>query len=207
MSTAALLSFTIVALLTVITPGLDTMLVVRTSLLGGRRAGLAAVVGITAGCLAWATAGIVGLTAVLTMSELAYNVIRVLGAAYLIWLGVSALWATRKRRPVTVEDQPARGSLAAFRAGLFTNLLNPKVGVFYVSLLPQFLPAGGAHAGWSALLVGIHLGIGLLWLPIVVWLATQARRLLLRERVRVWLDRITATVFIGLGIKLAADAR
>ncbi|MET0234392.1 MAG: LysE family translocator [Kibdelosporangium sp.] len=208
MSEAAVLSFAVVALLAVITPGLDTLLVLRTALLSGRRAGLSAVLGITLGCLVWAAAGIVGLTALLTASEVAYNVVRVLGAAYLVWLGASALWAARKGRGSAKDDagpRGARGAWAALRAGMLTNLLNPKVGVFYISLLPQFLPPGQSSVAWGSLLVGIHLAIGLIWLPIVVWMATQARRFLLREGVRLWLDRITATVLIGLGVKLAVD--
>lgn len=206
MTSAALWGFTIVAVLGVMTPGLDTMLVLRHALLGGRRAGFTAVLGITTGCLVWGTAGIVGLTALLTASELAYTAVRVLGAAYLIWLGASALWKTlprnRKAAPRT-EDAPAGRS--AFRAGLMTNLLNPKVGVFYMSLLPQFLPTGPDASAWGALLVAIHLAAGLVWLPALVWTAGRARAFFQQERVRRWMDRLTATVLLGLGAKLAAE--
>lgn len=137
MTSAALWGFTVVAVLAVITPGLDTMLALRHALLGGRKAGLTAVLGITTGCLVWGTASILGLTALLTASEGAYNVVRILGAAYLIWLGATALWKTlpRNRKPAT-EDVQVPAGRSAFRAGLMTNLLNPKVGVFYMSLLP-----------------------------------------------------------------------
>ncbi|MEB3368019.1 LysE family translocator [Saccharopolyspora mangrovi] len=206
MTSTALWGFTVVAVLAVITPGLDTMLALRHALLGGRRAGLTAVLGITTGCLVWGTASIVGLTALLTASELAYNVVRILGAAYLIWLGASALWKTlpRNRKPTT-EDVPVPAGRSAFRAGLMTNLLNPKVGVFYMSLLPQFLPTGPTASAWGALLVTIHLTVGLLWLPSLVWVAGRARAFLQKQRVRRWLDRITATVLLGLGVKLAAE--
>lgn len=209
MSSTTLLSFTVVALLTVITPGPDTLLVVRTTLLGGRRSGVAAILGISMGCLAWAIAGLVGLAALLTVSEVAYNVVRIAGAAYLIWLGASALWRSRKgAKPLEVDGpQASKGVWSSFRAGLVSNVLNPKAAVFYVSLLPQFLPTGSGTATWGMVLAGIHVGIGLLWLPILVWLATQARHLLLRERVRLWLDRVTATVLVGLGVKVALDAR
>lgn len=166
MSTTTLLSFTVVALLTVVTPGPDTLLVVRTTLMGGRRSGIAAVVGVTIGCLVWAIAGLVGLAALLTVSEVAYDVVRIAGAAYLVWLGASALWRSRMRaRPL--EDH-------GFQAG---------------------------NDGWASFRAG------LVWLPILVWLATRARQLLLRERVRLWLDRVTATVLVGLGVKVALDAR
>lgn len=206
MTSAALWGFTVVAILAVITPGLDTMLALRHALLRGRRAGFTAVLGINTGCLIWGTASIVGLTALLTASELAYNAVRVLGAAYLIWLGTTALWKTlpRNRKPeVPAEDVP--GGRSAFRAGLMTNLLNPKVGVFYMSLLPQFLPTGPTASAWGALLVAIHLTAGLLWLPSLVWVAGRARAFLQKERVRRWMDRVTATVLVGLGVKLAAE--
>lgn len=209
MTTAALLAFTLIAFLTVITPGLDTMLVLRHSLVGGRRAGLAVVVGTTVGCLVWATASLVGLTALLTASHWAYNAVRIAGAAYLVWLGTTMLWKTFTRRPPTdVETPVARpGRAPAFRAGLATNLLNPKPGVFYMSLLPQFLPGGPANTAWGILLVAIHLTIGLVWLPLIVYTATRARHLFLRARIRRWLDRLTATVLIGLGLKLATETR
>lgn len=207
MSTAALLAFAVVALLGVMTPGLDTMVVLRHALLGGRRVGAAVVLGISAGCLVWGAASTLGLTALLTASETAYRVVQLLGAGYLIWLGASALWRSRRGAGAIAEpaDVPA-GAGRGFRAGFVTNLLNPKVGVFYVSLLPQFLPSGGG-IGWGALLVGMHVTIGVLWLGGLVLLAAKARRLLLRERVRRWLDRTTAGVLVGLGVAMVADTR
>ncbi|ANZ38623.1 lysine transporter LysE [Lentzea guizhouensis] len=202
MSTTALLSFTLVALLTVITPGLETLLVLRTALLVNRRAAMGVVVGSTLGCLVWAVAGLVGLTALLTASQLAYDLVRVLGAAYLVYLGTKALWNARK--PVDLDEPaPVPSARAAVRVGLLTNLLNPKPGVFYLSLLPQFLPA--AAPSWGVLLVAIHLGIGLLWFPVLIALAARARTFLLRRRLL--LDRLTASVLIALGLKLAAETR
>jgi threonine/homoserine/homoserine lactone efflux protein len=204
---AALLGFTLVALLTVVTPGMESMLVVRYALVGGRRAGVTVVLGSTAGCLVWATASLAGLTALLVASRVAYDIVRIAGAVYLVWLGATMLWRTLSRRrsgePVEPAAKPGLGK--AFRAGLGTNLLNPKPGVFYMSLLPQFLPGGAANLAWGVLLVAIHLAIGLVWLPVLAWTAARARHLLLRERVRRWLDRITATVLIGLGIRLVFD--
>jgi len=217
MSGAALLAWTLVALLGVVTPGADTMLVLRHTLLGGRRSGLGAVVGIALGCLTWATASLAGLTALLAASHVAYNIVRVVGAAYLIWLGGSAIWRTlpRNRRasdgavalPRPVDTAAARGSWAAMRAGAVTNLLNPKVGVFYISLLPQFIPTGPSATAWGALLVAIHLAATFLWYPPLVWAATKVRTYLLRGHVRRWMDRITATVLIALGVTLVAQTR
>ena len=202
MSTAALLSFSLVALLTVITPGLDTVMVLRTALLSGKRAALGVVLGITLGCLVWAVASLAGLTALLTASELAYDIVRWLGAAYLIYLGAKALWQSRKA--VSLDDsRPVPGAGASLRVGLLTNLLNPKVGVFYLSLLPQFMPAG--QPAWGVALVAVHLGIGLVWLPILIAMAGRARAFLSRQQVL--LDRLTASVFVALGLRLAFEAR
>ncbi|MEU3646772.1 LysE family translocator [Lentzea sp. NPDC034063] len=202
MSTTALLSFTFVALLTVITPGLETLLVLRTALLVGRRAAMAVVVGSTLGCLVWATAGLVGLTALLQASELAYDIVRWLGAGYLIYLGVKALWNSRRAVEID-EPAPVPSVRAAIRVGLLTNLLNPKPGVFYISLLPQFLPVG--QPAWGGVLVAIHLGIGLVWFPILITAAGRARAFLLRQRLL--LDRLSASALIAFGLKTAVDAR
>lgn len=202
MSATALLSFTFVALLTVITPGLETLLVLRTALLVGRRTAMGVVVGSTLGCLVWAAAGLVGLTALVQASELAYDIVRWLGAGYLVYLGVTALW--KSRRPVDIDEPaPVPSVRAAVRVGLLTNLLNPKPGVFYISLLPQFLPVG--QPAWGAVLVAVHLGIGLVWFPILITAAGRARAFLLRQRLL--LDRLSASALIAFGLKTAADAR
>ncbi|MGP4018134.1 LysE family translocator [Saccharopolyspora sp. 5N708] len=212
MSTAAFATFVLVAVIGVLTPGLDTMLILRHSLLGGRRAGVATYLGINLGCVVWGTASVAGLTALLTASQLAYDIVRVAGAVYLLWLGGSALWKSLPRNRVQHDSELPGTSVgltgpAALRAGLATNLLNPKVGVFYISLLPQFLPTGPAAFVWGPLLVAAHISIGLLWSTALVWVAGRARALLQRQRVRAWLDRLTATVLVGLGLKLAVEGR
>jgi threonine/homoserine/homoserine lactone efflux protein len=210
MSASALSAFTLVALVAVLTPGLDTMTVLRNVVTSGRRGGLAAGLGVSAGCLAWGVASIAGLTALLTASRIAYTVVHVAGAAYLLWLGGSALWRSI-RHPEQAGSESAPVSLgsgsavAAFRRGLVTNLLNPKVGVFYLSLLPQFLPTGPGSAGWGVLLVAIHIGLGQLWLTLIVMFAAKAHTLLARVRARRWLDRITATILIGIGVSVAVE--
>lgn len=211
MSTSALVAWTVVALLGVMTPGIDTMLVLRHTVLGGGRAGLSVVVGIAAGCLVWASASLAGLTALLTASQLAYDVVRIAGAVYLIWLGVTTIWRTlpRNRTPDVHEmvDLSGDGPRHGMRLGFVTNLLNPKVGVFYISLLPQFLPTGPSATAWGAVLVVIHLVVTLAWYPLLIAVAARARGLLLRERARVWMERLTAGVLIAVGVRLAAEPR
>ncbi|MBF6327954.1 LysE family translocator [Nocardia transvalensis] len=207
MTSGALLGFFVITSLAVMTPGLDTMLVLRNAVLGGRKRGMAAIAGISVGCLVWGTASVLGLTALLTASRFAYEVVRILGAAYLLWLGGSALWKSVRRNRSGDAAEPeviaAPSGWAALRAGLLTNLLNPKVGVFAMSLLPQFLPAGAPV--WGALLVTLHVAIGVVWYSALVMVATRAKRLLTRAAVKRWLDRVTATILIGFGVKLAVD--
>lgn len=214
MSGTALAAWTLVAFLGVATPGIDTMLVLRQTIVSGARSGLSVVAGVALGCLVWALGSLAGLTALLAASQLAYDVVRVAGAAYLIWLGVSAFTRTlpRFRRTTAAnEDEGGRGDVRGVRAGLrsgfLTNLLNPKVGVFYISLFPQFLPMGPNATGWGAVLVAIHLGVTFVWYPALIVVAARARGLLLRNSVRAWMERTTAVVLVGVGVRLATESR
>jgi len=204
---ASLAAFALFAAVLTVTPGLDTMLVLRTTAVGGRRAGLAAVLGVLLGCLVWAVASALGVTAVLAASRLAFDALRIAGAAYLCWLGVRALWRSRRPEPPApgdeVEPQPRAG--AAFRTGLTTNLLNPKVGVFYLSVMPQFLPAGVDPLAGSLALGAVHIVEGFVWLSLVVAVVGRARAWLTRPAVRRWLERLSGVVFIGFGLRLAFD--
>ncbi|KOX20332.1 lysine transporter LysE [Saccharothrix sp. NRRL B-16348] len=206
MSTPALLAFTVAAVLLTITPGLDTMMLLRMVLGGGRKAGLVGGFGTTLGCLVWGAASIAGLTALLVASQFAYDVVRYAGAAYLLWLGGSALWKSWRGTFDRPSDVLAITPAQALRTGFTTNLLNPKIGVFYLSLLPQFLPSDQASAGWGALLVGVHVAIGQVWQLVVVWLAGRAVAVLTRPAVRRWTERLTASVLVGFGLKVAFDS-
>jgi threonine/homoserine/homoserine lactone efflux protein len=203
----ACLTFAAVAALVTITPGLDTMLVLRTALASGRRVGFLAGVGIGSGCLAWAVAGAVGLTAVLAASRFAFDALRIAGACYLLWLGGQALWQARRRTADAASDQPDTriSGRTALRTGFVTNLLNPKIGVFYMSLLPQFVPHGASVLWTSLLFAVIHDAEGLLWFALIVFAASAARRTLTRPEVRRRLQQLTGIAFIGFGLRLATD--
>jgi threonine/homoserine/homoserine lactone efflux protein len=199
----ALLAFAAFAAVVTITPGLDTMLVVRTAAVSGRRPAFAAAAGIMLGCFAWALASALGITALLAASRVGYDVLRWAGAAYLCYLGVRTLW--RQRRLSTVEGpeiKPARAG-TAFRVGLTTNLLNPKVGVFYLSVLPQFLPHGVPPLVASVAMAFVHNVEGLVWFAALVFLVGRSARLLSRAAVRRRLDQLTGVVFIGFAVRLA----
>ena len=200
----ALLAFAVFAAIVTITPGLDTMLVVRTAAVSGRTAAFAAAAGIMLGCLCWAVASALGITALVTASRLGYEILRWAGAAYLCYLGVRALL----RRPSTVEggaSEPVRAG-PAFRVGLTTNLLNPKVGAFYLSALPQFLPHGVAPLLASAALAMVHNVEGLIWFTGLVFLVGRAARVLSRPAVRRRLEQVAGVVFIGFGVRLALES-
>ncbi|GAA4312195.1 LysE family translocator [Actinomadura luteofluorescens] len=204
---AACLAFAAMAALLTITPGVDTMLVVRTTVAGGRRTGLLASAGVVTGLLCWALMSAIGLTAMLAASRLAFDAVRLAAACYLLWLALRALWTARRRAPGASEERPPAPAIrrAAFRAGTATNLLNPKVGVFYMSLLPQFVPDGASVFWTSMLFAAVHAAESLLWLAVIVAAAGAARRALTRPAVKRRLQQVTGLAFIGFGVRLAVD--
>ncbi len=200
----SLIAFTLAASLMTMTPGLDTALVLRTAAAESPRRALLAGLGICLGCLAWGLIVAVGLGALLKASELAYTILRWAGAAYLFYLGVKLIRSRREN--FLVGEEPvleADDGRSWFWRGLLTNLLNPKVGIFYVSFLPQFIPAGSNVPGMTLLLAAIHALLGLLWFSLLI-LATQPIAGAVRKpKVIRTLDRLTGGVFILFGARLA----
>jgi threonine/homoserine/homoserine lactone efflux protein len=201
---SSILTFAIVAALITLTPGLDTLLVIRTSLRSGRRSGLFATLGVCSGIFLWAVASAVGVSALLLASSLAFGVLRLAGAAYLLYLGVR-MWWSRRSLALDLEPGPALGPLAACRAGLLTNLLNPKAGAMYVSLLPQFLPHGAAALPTALLLAAVHNAETALWLSTLVFGVEHLRRWLRRGAVRRAIDRVTGLIFVAFALRLTLE--
>lgn len=207
----ALLSFTLAAGLLTITPGLDTALVLRTAAVEGGKQALLAGVGICFGCLLWGAAASFGLSALLAVSGFAYNLLRIVGAIYLSYLGIklfvrafASTSSNMTEQPVLREDKGGENSLWLKR-GLLTNLLNPKVGVFYLSFLPQFIPAGVQVWSFSMLLALIHATEGVFWF-LLLTIATEFLSGWLRHRwVIVALDSAMGAIFVGFGLKLAFE--
>jgi threonine/homoserine/homoserine lactone efflux protein len=199
----ALIAFVFAAGILTITPGLDTAIVLRSSALEGRRAGIAAAAGITLGLMVWGAASAVGLTALLAASSLAYMALKWIGAAYLIILGLTML--LKPKSAAEPETGTAGVHVAALwlRRGLLTNLLNPKVGVFYVAFLPQFTPAGVPAGPFIVLLVAIHILLTVVWFTALIAATQPLGRLLRRPKIARRLNRLTGLVFIGFGAKLA----
>ncbi|MDY0815937.1 LysE family translocator [Kitasatospora purpeofusca] len=205
--TTALWSFALVVGLLTLTPGLDTALILRTSALGHRRQAWGVVLGIQTGTLLWGALTSAGVTALLTASQLGYEILRWAGAAYLVWLGVGMLRSRAHPEPAdSAPADPATGGLAAgWRRGLLTNLLNPKVGVFYVAVLPQFIPAGAPHFAAGVALTCVHVLEGLLWSTVLVAFAQALRTRLRRPAARRAMDRVTGLAVVGFGVKLAVS--
>jgi RhtB (resistance to homoserine/threonine) family protein len=207
----ALLAFTGAAGLLTIVPGLDTMLVLRTATVEGPRRAMFAGLGICTGCLIWGVLVSLGLGAVFSVSNFAYHLLRIIGAGYLVYLGIRLL---RQREPAQFEEpdqaaglQQTTGAARWFARGLLTNLLNPKVGVFYVTFLPQFIPAGVNVVGFSVLLALIHDVEGILWFAALT-LATQPLvRWLRRPKILTLLNRLTGGIFILFGVRLALERK
>ncbi|GIH92478.1 LysE family translocator [Planobispora siamensis] len=201
-------SFAVIVGLLTLTPGLDTALILRTSLLAGRRSAWAVVLGIQAGTLVWGLLTAVGLSALLTASQVAYEVLRWAGVAYLVWMGGRMIWNSRKGKAeetATPERPETGGWGAAFRRGLLTNLLNPKMGAFYVAILPPFIPDDAPHAVMGVLLAGVHVCEGLLWSALLIGFTALMRGWLNKPSIKRGLDRITGIIVIGFGLQLATQ--
>ena len=208
----AVLAFAAAAGLLTVTPGLDTALVLRTAAVEGAGEARFAAFGICTGCLIWGTAASLGLTGLLAVSKLAYNAVRIAGACYLVYLGIR-MWV--RKREFNIETDPlsdaaARSENGGHRwlvRGLLTNVLNPKVGVFYITLLPQFIPRGGSIMTYSFLFTFVHVAEGLLWLTLLTIAVGPLRSWLRRPAVTRGLDCGTGTVLIGAGLGLALERR
>jgi threonine/homoserine/homoserine lactone efflux protein len=190
------------------TPGVDLLLTVTRTLHGGARAGLAAALGVGAGCVVHAMAAAFGLAALLAVQAGAFALIQGLGAAYLLWLALGmARAAWRGEAPATSGPvaPPARRPWADFRAGLLTNVLNPKVALFFLAFLPQFVAAGAERPSLGVLLLGLWFVVqGTLFLAAVVWIAARLRRFGASPRVRRGLNACGAVLFAGLALRLLA---
>jgi threonine/homoserine/homoserine lactone efflux protein len=198
----------VVAVLTVI-PGLDTTLVLRAAVVRGRRLAFATAFGVGTGALVWGAAAAVGAAALLAASEFAYRVVTLAGAAYMIYLGASMIVKSTRRHQISVDHAPTTPASAwrSFATGLWTNLLNPKIGVFYIATIPQFIPEGVPHLAMGLLLAAVHDVLGLAWFALIIIAAGAMRRWLTRPRALRLVDAVAGTVLVGFGAKLALQHR
>jgi threonine/homoserine/homoserine lactone efflux protein len=199
----AILTFVGAATLIVLLPGPDTLVVVRSILRGGRRQGARTALGNLCGLTLWVVAAAVGLAAVLEASEVGYAALRIVGACYLVFLGAQA-WRARGR----IEEPGAtrRGVLGTgFRAGLLTNLFNPKVGVFFVTFLPGFVPEDASVLGMTLLFGAIFIALTALYWVVLLGLAGQVTAWMNAPMIRRRLDVATSAVLVAFGLRLATE--
>lgn len=204
----ALLGFGVLAALITVTPGLDVALVLRSTLSQGRRSGAFAALGICSGLLVWGSAAALGGALLLATSQLAYTVVSLLGAAYLVVLGFTMIVRTFRTQDDGggFDDRVATPrAWRAFLTGLTTNVLNPKVGVFYVATIPQFIPSGYPPLGMGLALALVHVCLSIVWLTIVILASTVARRWLGSPKALRAIDRTTGGVLIAFGAGLALE--
>jgi threonine/homoserine/homoserine lactone efflux protein len=204
------LAFLGVCALVICTPGPDTALTIRNSIVGGRRGGVHTAAGIAAGQLVWTVAASIGIAGLLQASQPAFVALKIVGAAYLVFLGAQSIMAAVRHRPNKAEREirsTELGPWSALRQGFISNLANPKMAVFFLSLLPQFVHA---PSGSFAALVPLGLVFCLMtfgWLSIYAIALNRIGPLLQRSRVRRTLDAVTGTVLVAFGFRLATQTR
>jgi threonine/homoserine/homoserine lactone efflux protein len=204
-------SFAAVAGLLTIVPGLDTAMVLRAAASHGRKHGFATALGVSTGALVWGAGAAVGVSALLTASTVAYTAVRIAGAIYMIWLGSRLLVrAVRHLDGDSTADAGVTsdpGVARSWSRGLMTNLLNPKIGAFYVAVLPQFIPAHASHLAVGLLLASIHDLEGLVWFSAIILGTHSVRRLFVRRTARRAVDGATGATLIGFGLKLGLSSK
>jgi RhtB (resistance to homoserine/threonine) family protein len=191
-----------------ILPGADMALVTRNVLAVGRRRTMLTILGIQLGCVFHATASALGLSAILATSATAFNVVKTIGAAYLVWIGIQSIRTASITHAIAIETTPAKTRIGSpFVQGFLTNILNPKVAVFYLTFLPQFISPGESVLRRSLLLASIHIVLGSVWLTAYAWFVDRLGAVLTRPRVKAWLERVTGGLLIALGARLAWEHR
>ncbi len=204
-------AFIMAGILLNLTPGADTMYILGRSISGGKKSGILSALGIATGSLVHTILAALGLSVILAESEMAFNVVKYLGALYLVYLGVMALRSKANPEEFNITqngatDDTQNSGRKIYLSGILTNVLNPKVAIFYLAFLPQFIDPGfTGNPMFSFLLLGIAFTLtGTIWcLLLALFAARLANKIKNNYQIKIWLDRITGIVFIGLGIKLA----
>jgi threonine/homoserine/homoserine lactone efflux protein len=200
-----LIAFLLVVAVLTVTPGPDMALVLRNGVRGGARLAWWTGLGCCAGITVHATLAVLGLSAILAASATAYTVLRVAGGAYLIYLGAVALIGSfRDHESPSVPRQASTSRGEAFRQGVWSNILNPKIALLFLTLLPQFIGAAEPRLGTSAVLAATFLGVAVLWWRLFSLGVGALGAVLSRRRVRVVFERVTGVVLVGLGIRVVA---
>jgi threonine/homoserine/homoserine lactone efflux protein len=203
----ASVSFALASVLIVLLPGPDTLVVLRNLIRGGRRTAVLTVTGVLSGLTVWVATAALGLAAVLHASESAYTALRIVGACYLLWLGIQTLRTRLAPEMLTVEPGTSRRRWlgGGYSAGLVTDLLNPKVGVFFVTFLPGFVPSGTSVGAASLAFGAIFVAETALYFAVLLFVAGRITGWMRDPKIRRRLDWATGTVLIGFGVRLAVE--
>jgi threonine/homoserine/homoserine lactone efflux protein len=209
-----ILAFTGIAALLTLTPGADTMMILRSAFARGQKAAILTMIGICSGLFFHATLSALGLSLILVRSAAAFEIVKLLGACYLIYLGGQSIWRARcsgadvySSMPEEIVTRHKKENWKAFFEGTFTNILNPKVAIFYLAFLPQFISPHDWILGKSVLLASIHFTEGIIWYSILIFFLGRMRALLVRPRVRQGLEALSGIILIAFGVRLAVERR
>jgi threonine/homoserine/homoserine lactone efflux protein len=204
MEMSRLVAFTALSFVVAVTPGPDSLLVLRHTLQRGRREGVRVGTGAASGSLAWGVCSALGVTALLAASARTYRAVELAGAAYLVVLGVQG-WRTK--RPAAAADRRTttrrRRSVTGFRAGLLSSALNPKLGLFFLAVMPQFIPQRAPTIGYALAYAAIDSLVAVAWLAALAWIGDKAGAWSRRPGVKRTLDRVAGAMLIGIGLKVA----
>lgn len=206
----ALVAFAIPCLLIVLLPGPDSLVVLRGLVRGGARGGASTALGVLCGVVVWVVAAALGLSALLHASEIGYQVLKIVGAAYLVWVGLHSLRSLRSDVSELTRD-PTEGLRSGrlhsgFVAGFLTDVLNPKVGVTFVTFLPGFVP-DGASVGWTSFALGMQFAVfSAIYFAVLIVLSGLITTWMKTPRIRRRMDAVTGLVLVGFGIRLATEA-
>lgn len=196
-----------ISALLIVVPGPDMALVTKNAVIHGRVAAIGTALGVSTGLAVWTIASAFGVQSVVRASDVAFTMLKVIGAAYLMWLGLQALRAARRRGSRTPSQDAVLGTRGGFRQGLLSNLANPKIAAFFTSVMPQFTGPGRSVLVPCLVLGGLFVLMTVLWLCAYALIAVRAAAVIRRPRVGAALDRLTGAILIGFGIRLALERR
>lgn len=208
MAITELITFLVAITLLTLTPGLDTVLVIRNTTRGGWKDGTVSSFGICSGLFVHASLSAIGVSVILVQSAWLFQVVKLLGAAYLIWLGISSVRAGLKTKGLValsdsaLQKQPF-DMKRSFREGFLSNILNPKTAIFYLAFLPQFIDPQGSAFLQSMILASIHFVIAMLWQGGLSFMVERAKQWLSKPSTNAWLESISGGVMVVLGVQLA----
>jgi threonine/homoserine/homoserine lactone efflux protein len=205
-------AFLAISILVIVTPGPDTAMTIRNVLIGGRRGGLYTALGISSGQMVWAVATSIGIVAILLASDRVFHLLKIAGAAYLVCLGAASLCSALRRTPAGPPENDEKRATrlsptAAFRQGLISDLSNPKMAIFFASILPQFVPEGQGMLSALVLFGLVFSVLTFLWLSFYSVLIASAGSFLRRQSVRRVFEGVMGATLVALGIRVAVEQR